>query len=467
MCFSSLFHQLTDLGYAKPIDFRSIEASLVGTMEYIAPELITTEKYSCSVDYWSLGIIGYEIITGLRPFVPNLPLAQWMLRVREKKSDHITIYEDENGEFVYSNQIYPENQLSSKLSDALVEWLKIALEWNPKQRGCIFERATDTLDSPPVQVLKFFQMIDDILSKKILTIFVLTNHKMLSFEIDETTTNDDLLEFIERTTQIPKEKCHIIIPLENITSEIEKIGKFNKPIDLYESGYYDKPMIFVNQIGGSIQTKQTDDTGITVDLPASVRNVLINHEQRLKVHSLRKFSSDTLHFIRLENQKYKTCLNGWFNYALQLNHDIELCRQNVRHMHGLIYGVNGALELYDQTLKLAKDKLTDVKPWLEQHTKISQNIQLLVEAGDKITVRYQSIHRRSHDAYQCEILNKRNVQDFYDISNAAKAFEVVRMQIFNKKFVDKPHFEMFQCAYKCLKRRDSLLRSQEFIDLQR
>lgn len=37
----------------------------------------------------------------------------------------------------------------------------------------------------------------------------------------------------------------------------------------------------------------------------------------------------------------------------------------------------------------------------------------------------------------------------------------------NKKFVDKPHFELFQCAYKCLKRRDQLLHNKEFIELQR
>lgn len=462
------------MGFAKCLDSNSNEASFVGTKDYVAPELIKNENYNCSVDFWSLGIIGYEVITGVRPFVPNLPLAQWMIKVHEKKSEHITVYEDDNSEFVYSNQIYPENQLSRKLCELLAEWFKLALEWNPKQRGCVFEPAKEP-DAAPVRVLKFFQMLDDILAKKILTMFVLTNHKLLSMEIDETTTFDDLYQFIEIEAKIPKDKCHIVQPLDRIGSELDKIGKFQKPIELYGDGYFDRPMIFVHQIGGVCQalpnektkSQSNDNNTIVVELPTAVRNVLNNYEQRLKVDSLRKLAKDTLFFIRNENDKYKTCLNGWYNYALQLNHEIELCKQNVRQMHCLVYGVKGALEIFDQTLKLAQDKLSDSSDWFEQFTKISRNIHRMVDAADKITVRYQSVHRRSHDAYKTEILNQRNNQDFYDVANAAKAFDIVRLQISNKKFVDKPHFELFQCAFKCLKRRETLLHSPDFVTLQR
>lgn len=69
--------QLTDLGYARQIDRQSLVASLVGTPEYVAPELLITDKYSNSVDYWSFGIIAFEVIAGVRPFVPHMPLAQW------------------------------------------------------------------------------------------------------------------------------------------------------------------------------------------------------------------------------------------------------------------------------------------------------------------------------------------------------------------------------------------------------
>lgn len=502
---------MTDLGYAKPLDMKSIEASLVGTMEYIAPELITTEKYSCSVDYWSLGIIGFEVVTGTRPFAPHLALAQWMLRVRDKKSEHISITEDEGGNIVYSNQIFAENHVSRAFKRLLEEWFRLALEWNPKQRGYLFESPNgkgksvtfaetgNAATQAPVQVLKFFSKLDEILSRKVLTIFVLTSHRTVSMEVTPDTTIDALYAFIEQETNISREKCHIIVPLENLSTDIEEVGRPSKPIDFYFEGYFDKPMIYVNAIGGTESAKGTGDadetTAIIVDVPFSVRNVLMNHEQKLKVHLLRKFACDTLHFVRQENEKYKTCLDGWFNYALQLNHEIELCRKDVNKMTNLIYGLNGALELHGQTIIENKQKMEqkvshcrsgfqssllkrsifvpfqcsqpEAIAWAEQHKKFTQNAQKLVEACEKITVRYQSVHRRSRDACQSNILDKRAAQDYFDIVNATKAFDAVRGQIMNKNFVEKPHFELFQCAYKCLKRRDQLLRSKEFIELQR
>lgn len=455
-----------------------MEANLVGKMVFIAPELITSVKYSYSADYWSIGMVLYEVITGLRPFVPHLPLAQWVLRVRDKKSDHITIFEDNNGEFIYSNKIYSENQLSSKFAMLLENWFKLALEWHPKQRGCVFEtpkpiESENSSEMPPVQVLKFFQNADDILAKKILTIFVLTNHKLLSMEIDENTTNEEFTAFIERETSIPISKCHIILPKENPTTQAEY--QFTKPIDLYIDGCFDKPMVFATQIDefnsnalSATGAKKTEEI-VAADVPTSVQNVLSNaHEQRLKVHSLRKFASDTLYFVRNENKKYKLCLDGWFYFAQQLSHCIDTCQQHVKQMQTTVYGVYGALELFKQTLEMAKEKSIGLDvSWLDQHSKITQHIELLVNACDKITVRFGSAYRRCRESFQNDLFVKRNTQDFYDIINVTKAYDVLCKQISNNNTPPKPHLELFQCAYKCLKQRDHLLRNEAFVEMQR
>lgn len=39
-----------------------------GTPEYLAPELLLGQGYTKSVDWWTLGVLLYEMMTGLPPF---------------------------------------------------------------------------------------------------------------------------------------------------------------------------------------------------------------------------------------------------------------------------------------------------------------------------------------------------------------------------------------------------------------
>jgi len=42
--------------------------SLVGTAEYLAPETLSDSQVGYSADYWSLGIILYQLLMGVTPF---------------------------------------------------------------------------------------------------------------------------------------------------------------------------------------------------------------------------------------------------------------------------------------------------------------------------------------------------------------------------------------------------------------
>ncbi|EAT37467.1 AAEL010548-PA, partial [Aedes aegypti] len=188
-----MVYKLTDLGYAKALDKQSLNASLVGTVEYIAPDLIYCDRYNCSVDYWSMGIIAFEIICGIRPFSPHSIVAKWMMLVQQKKSNHIASLKITGR--IYHSELFPENHISSVLKTYLEKWLTLALEWNPKQRG-------HPSNGQPVQVLKIFSMLDSILSKKILTMFCLYDFRFLSIEIDETTDLETLCSAITSQTGI-------------------------------------------------------------------------------------------------------------------------------------------------------------------------------------------------------------------------------------------------------------------------
>ena len=57
-------YKLIDLGYAKELGVSSMAQSFVGTLQYVAPELFLGHDYTKSVDYWSLGLLCHEVVTG-------------------------------------------------------------------------------------------------------------------------------------------------------------------------------------------------------------------------------------------------------------------------------------------------------------------------------------------------------------------------------------------------------------------
>ena len=63
---------LTDFGLSKvTLDDESPCRSILGTPEYMAPEVIEGKEYGAAVDWWSLGALGFDLLTGSPPFTGN------------------------------------------------------------------------------------------------------------------------------------------------------------------------------------------------------------------------------------------------------------------------------------------------------------------------------------------------------------------------------------------------------------
>lgn len=58
--------KLTDFGFAKIVENRTY--TLCGTPEYIAPEIILNKGHGKGVDWWTVGVLIFEMLAGIDPF---------------------------------------------------------------------------------------------------------------------------------------------------------------------------------------------------------------------------------------------------------------------------------------------------------------------------------------------------------------------------------------------------------------
>jgi serine/threonine protein kinase len=60
--------RITDFGVAK-ISQKENSSETSGTPGYMAPEVMCAQNHTCAVDYFALGVITYEFMLGVRPYL--------------------------------------------------------------------------------------------------------------------------------------------------------------------------------------------------------------------------------------------------------------------------------------------------------------------------------------------------------------------------------------------------------------
>ncbi|GAA5805728.1 camp-dependent protein kinase 3 [Helicostylum pulchrum] len=67
--------KLTDFGFAKTVPHKTW--TVCGTPDYLAPEIIRSKGYTKAVDWWGLGVLIFEMLTGRPPFVAKNPVDKY------------------------------------------------------------------------------------------------------------------------------------------------------------------------------------------------------------------------------------------------------------------------------------------------------------------------------------------------------------------------------------------------------
>lgn len=74
--------KLTDFGFAKICPGRTY--TLCGTPQYLAPEILLNKGYGKAVDWWTLGVLLYEMGVGIDPFNDEDPMIIYQKIIKGK-----------------------------------------------------------------------------------------------------------------------------------------------------------------------------------------------------------------------------------------------------------------------------------------------------------------------------------------------------------------------------------------------
>ena len=93
--------KLGDFGVSKNLESLKMATTFIGSMNYLAPEIVEGKNYSFEADIWSLGVTFYELMTFKKPFEGNFP-AVYLKIVKDEVEPITDFYSKEFRNVIYN-----------------------------------------------------------------------------------------------------------------------------------------------------------------------------------------------------------------------------------------------------------------------------------------------------------------------------------------------------------------------------
>ncbi|XP_014392009.1 PREDICTED: inhibitor of nuclear factor kappa-B kinase subunit beta isoform X3 [Myotis brandtii] len=342
-----LIHKIIDLGYAKELDQGSLCTSFVGTLQYLAPELLEQQKYTVTVDYWSFGTLAFECITGFRPFLPNWQPVQWHSKVRQKSEMDIVVFEDLNGAVKFSSSLPYPNNLNSILLQRLEKWLQLMLMWHPRQRG------TDPAYGPN----GCFKALDDILNLKLVHILNMVTGTIHTYPVSEDESLQSLKARIRQDTGIPEEDQELLqeaglaLISDKPATQCISDGKLN------EGHTLDMDLVFLFD-----NSKVTYETQISPrPQPESVSCILQEPKRNLPFFQLRKVWGQVWHSIQTLKEDCNRLQQGQRAAMMNLLRNNSCLSKMKNSMASMSQQLKAKLDFFKTSIQIDLEKYTSDK----------------------------------------------------------------------------------------------------------
>ncbi|CAL8345558.1 unnamed protein product [Lota lota] len=337
-----LIHKIIDLGYAKELDQSSLCTSFVGTLQYLAPELIERQKYTVTVDYWSFGTLVFECITGFRPFLPTWQPVLWHNKLRLKQDHDIVVYEDLSGEVRFSKHLPPPNNLNSLLLEKMEKWLQMMLKWSPQERG------KDPNSTPS----NCFAQLETILELKLVHVLNMVSAKIFSYSVTAGETVADLQLRIEQDTSIPPANQELLLEAGLVLESGGEALQCAVDYTEIDGRRTDMPLVFLfDRSSCSYEPLFTPRT-----LPENIRFVQTDPKHMLPYSPLRRTCGQAWQTIRSLKEDWQRLQQGQKAAIMSLlRHNSSLSKQK-NEMVSMNQRLTAKLEFFTTSLSIDMEK---------------------------------------------------------------------------------------------------------------